>query len=125
MSNETLYDRLGGEPAIGAVVNEFYDRVLDDDRVNHHFDDVDMADQRSHQTKFLSAVTGGPIRYEGEEMAAAHEELAITDAEFEVVATHLDEALRAFDVDDGDREAVMEAVAGFEEDVVGGPPADG
>jgi hemoglobin len=99
--------------------------VLDDDRVNHYFDDVDMADQRSHQTKFLSAVTGGPIRYEGEEMATAHEELAITDAEFEVVATHLDEALRAFDVDDADREAVMEAVAGFEDDVVGAPPAEG
>ncbi|RLM50125.1 group 1 truncated hemoglobin [Halorubrum sp. Atlit-28R] len=124
MSNETLYERLGGEPAIGAVVNEFYDRVLDDDRVNHYFDDVDMADQRSHQTKFLSAVTGGPIQYEGEEMATAHEELAITDAEFEVVATHLDEALRAFDVDDADHEAVMEAVAGFEDDVVGSPGGD-
>jgi hemoglobin len=58
-------------------------------------------------------------------MATAHEELAITDAEFEIVATHLDEALRAFDVDAEDREAVMEAVAGFEDDVVGGPPAEG
>ena len=123
MPNETLYERLGGEPAIGAVVSEFYDRVLDDDRVNHHFDDVDMAEQRSHQTKFLSAVTGGPIRYDGEEMAVAHEELAITAAEFEVVAAHLDEALRAFDVADADREAVLEAVEGFEDDVVGRPPA--
>ena len=119
MSNETLYDRLGGEPAIGAVVEEFYDRVLDDERVSHHFDGVDMADQRSHQTKFLSAVTGGPMRYEGAEMATAHEELAITAAEFEAVATHLDEALRAFDVDGADRGAVMEAIAGFEGDVVG------
>ena len=125
MPNETLYERLGGEPAIGAVVNEFYDRVLADDRVNHHFDDVDMAEQRSHQTKFLSAVTGGPMRYEGAEMATAHEELAITAAEFDVVAEHLDEALREFDVDDADREAVMEAVAGFEGDVVGDQTAEG
>ncbi|ELZ51305.1 globin [Halorubrum coriense DSM 10284] len=125
MSNETLYERLGGEPAIGAVVEEFYDRVLADERVNHHFEDVDMAEQRSHQTKFLSAVTGGPLRYEGEEMATAHEELAISPAEFDAVATHLDEALRVFDVDDADREAVMEAVAGFERDVVEGPSAGG
>jgi hemoglobin len=124
MSSETLYERLGGEPAIGAVVDEFYDRVLDDDRVNHHFDGVDMAEQRSHQTKFLSAVTGGPMQYEGPEMATAHEELAITSAEFEAVATHLDEALRSFDVDDADREAVMEAVAGFEDGIVNGPPTD-
>ncbi|TKX74320.1 group 1 truncated hemoglobin [Halorubrum sp. GN11_10-6_MGM] len=124
MSNETLYDRLGGEPAIGAVVEEFYDRVLDDDRVSHHFDGVDMAEQRSHQTKFLSAVTDGPMRYEGDEMATAHEDLAITPAEFDAVAAHLDEALRTFDVDDADREAVMEAVAGFEGDVVGDRPAN-
>ena len=125
MPNETLYERLGGEPAIGAVVNEFYDRVLADERVNHYFDDVDMAEQRSHQTKFLSAVTGGPMQYKSEEMATAHEELAITAAEFETVATHLDEALRVFDVDDDDREAVMEAVAGFEGDIVDGRKPDG
>ncbi|ELZ58564.1 MULTISPECIES: group I truncated hemoglobin [Halorubrum] len=121
MPNETLYDRLGGEPAIGAVVGEFYDRVLADERVAHHFEDVDMAAQRSHQTKFLSAVTGGPIQYEGEDMATAHAGLGITSEEFGVIATHLDKALRAFDVDEADREAVMEAVAGFEDDVVEEP----
>jgi len=124
MPNETLYDRLGGEPAIGAVVEEFYDRVLADERVAHHFEDVDMAAQRSHQTKFLSAVTGGPIQYEGEDMASAHAGLEITGEEFRIVATHLDEALRAFDVDEADREAVMEAVSGFEDDVVDGPAGD-
>lgn len=118
MSGGTLYDRLGGEAAIGAVVGEFYDRVLADDRVNHHFDDVDMADQSSHQTKFLSAVTGGPLRYEGDEMGDAHEGLAITDAEFDAVAEHLADALVAFDVAADDREAVLEAVEGYRETIV-------
>jgi len=118
MPDATLYDRLGGEPAIGAVVDEFYDRVLDDERVAHHFDDVEMADQRSHQTKFLSAVTGGPMQYEGEDMRTAHEAMGITDAEFDAVAAHLDGALREFDVADADREAVMETVEGFRDDVV-------
>jgi len=66
MPDTTLYERLGGEEAIGAVVDEFYDRVLDDERVAHHFDDVEMAAQRTHQTTFLSAVAGGPIVYEGD-----------------------------------------------------------
>ena len=118
MSDATLYDRLGGEPAVGAVVNEFYDRVLDDESVAHHFDDVDMSDQRSHQTKFLSAVTGGPIQYEGDDMETAHEGLEITDAEFDAIAAHLDDALREFDIADPDREAVMEAIEGFREDIV-------
>jgi hemoglobin len=118
MADGTLYDRLGGEPAVGAVVSEFYDRVLADERVCHHFEDVDMADQRSHQTKFLSAVTGGPMRYEGDEMDVAHEGLAITDADFDAVAEHLDDALREFDVDDADRGAVLEAVEAYRDATV-------
>lgn len=118
MSDATLYDRLGGEPAVGAVVNEFYDRVVSDERVAHHFDDVDMNDQRSHQTKFLSAVTGGPMQYDGNDMEAAHEGMAITDAEFDTIAAHLDAALREFDVDDANREAVMEMVEGYRGDIV-------
>jgi len=119
MADETLYDRLGGEQAIGAVVDEFYDRVLDDDRVAHHFSDTDMAAQRTHQTQFLSAVAGGPIRYEGADMKTAHEGMGITDAEFDAIATHLDDALAAFDVADADREAVLDAVEGYREAIVG------
>ncbi|MFO8115977.1 MAG: group 1 truncated hemoglobin [Halorubrum sp.] len=118
MPDETLYDRLGGEQAVGAVVDEFYDRVLADERVAHHFDDVDMVNQRSHQTAFLSAVAGGPMRYEGDDMATAHEGLGVTDAEFDAIAGHLDGALREFDVADADREAVMEAVEGYRDDIV-------
>ncbi len=118
MADATLYDRLGGEPAVGAVVGEFYDRVLADERVAHHFDDVDMSAQRSHQTRFLSAVTGGPMQYEGDDMETAHEGLSITDAEFDAIAGHLDGALREFDVADADREAVMEAVEEYREDIV-------
>ena len=122
MSDPTLYDRLGGEPAVGAVVNEFYDRVLADDRVAHHFDDVDMSGQRAHQTKFLSAVTGGPVQYEGDDMETAHAGMGVSDAEFDAVATHLDDALREFDVDDDDREAVMEAIETFRDDIVEAEP---
>ena len=116
--SDALYDRLGGESAVGAVVTEFYDRVLADDEVAHYFDGVDMSEQRSHQTKFLSAVTGGPMQYEGDDMETAHEGWGITDAEFDAIAAHLDGALREFDVDDADREAVLEAVEGFRDDIV-------
>ena len=33
----TLYQRLGGMPAIQAVVDDFVGRILADDRVNHYF----------------------------------------------------------------------------------------
>lgn len=52
MENETtLYDKLGGEGAITAVVDYFYELVLADDTVNHFFSNTDIEKQRKHQAK--------------------------------------------------------------------------
>jgi len=115
---DTLYDRLGGRDAIASVVDEFYDRVLEDERVAYYFEDVDMQKQRAHQTQFISSVTGGPVEYSGAEMEAAHEGMGITPTEFDAIATHLDETLASFDVDEEDRRAVMEEVASYRPEIV-------
>ncbi|APX97541.1 group I truncated hemoglobin [Natronorubrum daqingense] len=116
--SETLYERLGGQEAIGAVVERFYERVLADEQVAHYFDDVDMQKQRAHQTQFISAVAGGPVDYSGEDMETAHEDLGITTADFNAIAAHLEATLEAFEVDADDRDAVLAAVGEYEDDIV-------
>lgn len=118
MPERTLYERLGGKDAITAVVDEFYDRVMADELVAGYFDDVDMQKQRAHQAQFISSVTGGPVEYSGDEMAAVHSDMGITPSEFQAIATHLDDALRTFDVDEDDREAVLEEVASYQNAIV-------
>ncbi|KDE57703.1 globin [Halostagnicola sp. A56] len=118
MPERTLYERLGGENAIAAVVDEFYDRVTADELVAGYFDDVDMQKQRAHQAQFISSVTGGPVEYSGNEMAAVHDDMGITPSEFQAIATHLDDALRTFDIDEGDRQAVLEEIASYEDAIV-------
>lgn len=115
---ETLYARLGGEEGISAVVDAFYERVLSDEQVNHLFEGVEMDTLRAHQTRFLSATTGGPVEYTGDSMEAAHRRLNVTREQFEIVAAHLEETLAAFDVPRDDIDAVMTAVATFEDDIV-------
>jgi hemoglobin len=108
--DETLYDRLGGADGVEAVVETFYDRVLDDGRINDVFEGMAMDDLRAHQAAFLSAVTGGPDEYDGREMRAAHAGLDLDDDDFDVVAGHLDAALDAHGVSETDREAVVREV---------------
>ncbi|UPW00512.1 group 1 truncated hemoglobin [Halorussus gelatinilyticus] len=117
-SGNTLYHRLGGEEQISSIVDEFYQRVLSDESVAHFFDDVDMAAQRAHQTQFLSAVAGGPVEYDGEEMREAHAGLGLESKHFRAIATHLDATLREFDVSDGARDEIMSEVAALEDDVL-------
>ena len=45
----SLYQRIGGQPAIDAAVELFYKKVLSDKRVNHFFEDVSMKKQRKKQ----------------------------------------------------------------------------
>ncbi|WP_416838717.1 group I truncated hemoglobin [Haloferax sp. DFSO52] len=115
---QSLYERLGGKDAIKAVVEEFYDRMLSDERVAHYFDDVDMARQKAHQTQFISSVTGGPVEYTGADMREAHDHLGLSRTDFEVTAGHLQATLESFDIPEDDIEEVMTAVAGLEEDIV-------
>ncbi|ADJ13443.1 group I truncated hemoglobin [Halalkalicoccus jeotgali] len=119
MPEETLYDRLGGEDSIEAVVDQFYGYVMDDELVNSYFEDVDMQRQIAHQTQFISSVTGGPVQYTGEDMRAAHEGMGITPEEFDAIAKHLNTALKDFDVPADDREAVMTEIASYQDDIVG------
>jgi hemoglobin len=122
MPTESLYDRLGGRDALAAVVDDFYDRVLADERLAHYFDDVDMADQRRHQTSFLVYATDGPASYDGQSMRAAHDHLDVGDREFDAILGHLDEALEAAGVDENDRVAVVGRVEDFRPEIVGAAP---
>ncbi|WP_440006579.1 group I truncated hemoglobin [Halomicrococcus sp. SG-WS-1] len=117
-TSENLYEQIGGRERIAAIVDEFYDRVLDDETVVHFFDDMDMAAQRAHMTQFLSSVADGPVEYTGGEMRDVHEPLDLEREHFAAVATHLEGALRAFDVPDEKVEAVMAEVAALEDDVL-------
>ena len=118
MGEPSLYDRLGGEDAVAAVVDDFYERVLDDERLVEHFEDADVDELRAHQTKFLSAVTGGPVEYTGESMREAHAHLDLTEADFGRVTAHLEESLREFDVPDEAVDEVLDAVAELKEDIL-------
>lgn len=119
MTQNTLYEALGGEEAIEAVVDRFYERVLTDDQLAGYFEDTDVDELRAHQSAFLAYVTGGADDYEGRSMREAHAGLGITRGDFVAVADHLRTTLDELGVPDEHAEDVMTAVADLEDAVVG------
>jgi hemoglobin len=71
----TLFEQLGGQPAVEAAVDIFYRKVLSDDRVSRFFEGVDMDKQRSKQKAFLTMAFGGPHNYTGKDMRTGHAHL--------------------------------------------------
>jgi hemoglobin len=115
----SLYQQLGGRESITAAVDEFYRRVVADDRLGAMFAHLDMAQQRRHLATFLFAAFGGPDEYQGRGVREAHRGLGITPEQFGAVAGHLRDTLVLFAVPEPLIAAVLGAVAGLQGDVVG------
>lgn len=93
---KSLYEQLGGAPAMEAAVEIFYRKMLSDERVARFFDDVDMDRQMAKQTAFLTMVTGGPNNYTGRDLQAAHAHLLVhglNDTHVDIVIQHLGNTL--------------------------------
>jgi hemoglobin len=91
-ANQSLYERLGGEPAVNASVDIFYRKVLNDYRINRFFGDVDMDQQIAKQRAFFTMAFGGPNNYTGQDMRNAHArlvKLGLNDSHFDAVMEHL------------------------------------
>src|SRR2546421_7932515 len=56
---KSLYDRLGGQPAIDAVVKDFGGRVLADTRINKKFAKSDANRLIKNLTDFVCVAAGG------------------------------------------------------------------
>eukprot|EP00842_Homolaphlyctis_polyrhiza_P000563 jgi/Hompol1/1507/HPOL_003821-RA len=116
-----LFERIGGEAAVEAVVNVFYENLLKDERVNGFFVNTDMTRQRRMQTKFLVHVLGGKD-YNGKSMRAAHARLKLTDEHFNVILETLTKALVSCGVGQADVDAIIAVAETTRDDILGRTP---
>jgi len=114
----SLYDRLGGDGAIKAVVDRFYERVTGDPDLAGYFADADLIGLRRHQAAFISQAIGGPTGYDGRDMALAHKGLGITGPAFDRVVEHLVETLRELGVPQGEIGEVGAILSPLREQIV-------
>ncbi|WP_029138458.1 group I truncated hemoglobin [Nakamurella lactea] len=112
------YERVGGGRAVTTVVARFYELVQADRRLAPFFADVDMVRLKRHQAALVIQVLGGPAGYEGRELAAAHRDLGIGQADFDRVVGHLVTALQEADVPDDIIGRVGEALSASRSEIV-------
>ena len=114
----TLFEAIGGEAALTAAVDLFYDRVLTDPALAGFFTGADVAAVKRHQKAFLMVALHGPGTYLGRSMAHAHAHLHITGHDFDRVAGHLVATLAALDVPTAQIEAIVARIAPLRPQIV-------
>ncbi len=118
---DSVYDRIGGEAAVRATVEQFYERVVADPGLSHFFKGVDLERLKKQQRDFFTQALGGPGEYRGPSMKRAHQDLKIEQRHFDRVATHLVGTLKALGVDQETVDQIVATVAPLAGEIVNTP----
>jgi hemoglobin len=125
-----LFDRLGGEQGLAAIVEDFMPRVIQDPRVNWQRNGIkrggfsfrrnqavtwpattpNVAQLKRHFVQFLALATGGPAHYEGKEMTSTHAGMRITNPEFDAAVGDLKASLDRLKVPNTEQKELLAIV---------------
>jgi hemoglobin len=125
-----LFDRLGGETGMVAIIEDFLPRAMQDPRVNwprkgvkrggfslgRHQEPTwaptpeNVATLKKHMVQFLVLATGGPAHYEGKEMKPSHDGMQITNPEFDATIGDLKASLDKLQIPNKEQKELLAIV---------------
>ena len=123
MKEKSLYDRLGKKKAITAVVDEFVSRVAADARINRFFaataaNPTRLKTFKGHLVDQICQASGGPCKYTGKDMKAAHMGMGISSPDFDALVGDLVGALDKFNVGQHEKDQLLGALGPMKADIV-------
>jgi hemoglobin len=118
LPDKPLYERLGGEPAITAVVDEFVNRTTTDARIKYRFFNTDPVSLKRLLVEFVCVASGGPCKYTGRDMTSAHAGMDLVDDEFTALVENLIAAMDKFHVPDREKGEVLGALGPLKPQIV-------
>src|SRR5262245_37033653 len=119
MKEKSVYEALGGLPAIQAVIDDFVANVAADARINKQFAQTDIPRLKKNLVDQVCQATGGPCKYTGLDMKTAHKGMKITDPDFNALVGDLVKSLDKFKVPAKEKNELLTALASMKPDIVG------
>ena len=116
--NRSLYERLGGTPAITAVVEKFVAVTGSDPRISSFFTNADIPRLKSMMVEHICSITGGPCTYTGKSMKESHAGMGLNDGHFDALVEDLANALDESGVKETEKNELLGALAGMRGDIV-------
>jgi hemoglobin len=92
------FERLGGEPVLRAIVDDFVARVFDDAMIGFFFRNVDRRRIQEFEYQHAAEHLGGPGRYRGRPLAEVHAKHPIRGGHFDRRAQILRDTLEHHEV---------------------------
>lgn len=114
----TLYDDLGERAGLTRIVDGMVHRALLDPRIKETFDDANIERLQGLLVLQFCVVTGGPCRYPGRDMKAAHADLHLAPRHFNAIVETLQDAMDAEGVPFRTQNRLLALLAPMHRDIV-------
>ncbi len=116
----SLFEELGGHDKLEKIVAQFYQYVLNDERVNYFFlENVsDIPKLHSTMVLFLTFLFGGPNHYKGPDMVNLHKNMPIRPEHYEITWEHMEAAFLVYKLSGDLIKRLKEAVYTTREDII-------
>lgn len=118
MKEATLYQRLGGQPAIDAVVEDFVANVAADKRINRFFANSNIPRLKKLLGEQICAAAGGPCAYTGRDMKKTHAGMGITEKHFNALVEDLVKSLDKHKVPQKEQQELLGLLGPMKPDIV-------
>lgn len=89
----TLYDDLGGNAGLTAIVGATVDAAVADPRTADKFSDINIARLKPRIVEQICQLTGGPCQFRGVSMKGAHAYLDLHDTHFNALVEDMQRAM--------------------------------
>jgi hemoglobin len=124
VTQPSLYDRLGGVYSIATVVDDFIERLLVNNTLNANpaiteaRKRVPKAGLKFQVSALVCEVTGGPCKYTGRAMKESHQQLNISQAEWDAMVVDFKATLNKFKVPQREQQELIVIVGSTKNDIV-------
>ncbi len=92
-ADDSTYQGLGGKEGIRKIVATLIPMLKADPRIKESFADTDLKNLSLRLNEQFCMLSGGPCEYKGKDMKLIHEDLKITNAQFNAITEDLQIAM--------------------------------
>lgn len=116
-ADDSLYRQFGGKEGVEHVIDDFYDRMLEDPRTKSFFDGASIPHIEKMLNQQFCALMGGPCVYTGRSMKRAHEGLGIDGKAFSAAVEDLESAMEKNHIPADARKQLLDKLAPMAHDI--------
>lgn len=117
-SQQTLYDKLGGEAGIDNIVSHLVKNIGHDKQVFHYFAEANVKRFKKHLAWHLCDISDGPCHYSGDSMQQIHDGMEINERDFNHLVDLLIDAMYKAEVPHPIQNQLLARLAPLRTDII-------